>query len=257
MVIIYFNEFSGTITSLLDLYLELGCKGLLIIEDLNLYTRFKEYFPPIDCIMINSFLRKTYEFDIVITSVSSLKNLNFSNVKYKKLILLDSNTIASCYFLKNYDFFKMLKSISAVILANSFNQKILASFDIPSFHYLHQFSEKRLKMLDIKSINGDYYVNTNEYERKGYLNYKPHWYETLHYYRHIRLGSIYYENIGKLPFEFMYFNKPVFYSIKNKCFDDGFTEYAKKIGIDDSCNQELRNIDISNLLYNHEIEKYI
>lgn len=65
------------------------------------------------------------------------------------------------------------------------------------------------------------------------------------------MNDVYYENIGKLIFEFLYLGRSVYYSSKNKCFDDGLTYYLKLFDIDDNKTQkiEIKKEDIEEKLF--------
>ena len=261
-VLIFFNEMTGTITSLLDTYLSLNCNTLFIYKWLEHLLTFKSYFPKgMTYVSYDNFIQNTYVFDKIITSCSFLKNLNLSNIQYNKIIFLDSNTITSSYYSNNNDFFKNLYNVkNKIMLSNEFNSKILDKYNIKSYRYYHKISNKRLDCLDITNfIQEEYNSLTKKYTYRGLVNYSPHCYCSFRYTRHIQMKNIidsllpdyvFYENIGKLIFEYLYFNKTVYYSCKNKTFiSDGLTEYFKILGINDDKDIILNNIDISKLLF--------
>lgn len=87
-----------------------------------------------------------------------------------------------------------------------------------------------------------------------------------HYVRHEKIGNEYFENIGKLIFEFIYYNKKVKYFNTNYSKPDGLTYYLKLFNIDDTYSQYL-NItkqDVINKLFMknddlllHLVDKFI
>ena len=89
--------------------------------------------------------------------------------------------------------------------------------------------------------NNSVYNNTL-YETDKYIpNFNIHDYGSLIYTRRNYFDADYYVEIkGKSIFEFLYYEKPVFYNAKPKTIDDGLTDYIRYFGIDDNITQELK-----------------
>jgi len=64
-------------------------------------------------------------------------------------------------------------------------------------------------------------------------------YGVYKYSRSMRGGGTWWENIGKLPFEFLLTGRRVLYSAAGKQVDDGLTELLREFGVDDNVDQEL------------------
>lgn len=268
--LINFDEFSGSVTSIIDIFYSLlqynkNIELLIIYKDIKHILEFKQYFPK-NTIFINYTKFKQNSFDILICSCSILKS-NFINLKifkYERLILLDANTIFSMYINQNNKFFDTIYDLKNVLFfGNDCNKKFLDCNKIMYINYLHKFSQQRLYTLAKPVINNCVINVTSEtYKNRGIKHLDPHSYFGLFYCRHIYFGknNIYFENIGKLLFEFLFFKKYVYYSPKNKNFlKDGMSEYLCSVGIDDTYEQELTGIDINPLIFNNTdiLLKYI
>lgn len=184
--------------------------------------------------------------DIIIMSISSQryfeKNKNIFNCN--KLIYLDSGRFARIYFetfnkkdLKLNEYPQGKKE--TIFFCNPHNQQFVDN----SICYFHKFSYERLNHIKPKKLN-DMILDVDRYDiiknqKNKNFNIFPLEYNAYNYHRHYLYGNTFYENIGKLIFEFNYHNKNVFYSPKNKMIDDGLTHYLNLFNINDNEKQIL------------------
>jgi len=230
--------------------------------------------------------------DTIITTTNTLRFLKKTNFKIycNHLILLDTSQLYISYH-NNYidDMFDIKNHIfcdQITLLGNPSNKRFEQYVDKFIIHY-HKFSINRLNHIEksLTSIDKDLVtsrdINENKQAHMGtfksYFNEQkiiswcdlthlnisndkllPHGCNSYIYQRWIEVCTgIFVENIGKLIFEFCYLNKPVYYSPKNKTFNDGLHYYLKLFNIDDNKEQiiNLSQEDIlDKLVYNeHEL----
>lgn len=119
--------------------------------------------------------------------------------------------------------------------------------------YYEKLSKERLEFIRPKVDNGKWLVRGDEIPARG-MRIKPNDYfkatnkeifecrgYQYHRYNHLWHSphEIYFENIGKLLFEFRYFGKPVkYYNINH--MEDGLTHYLRLFGVDDTVTQDLK-----------------
>ena len=194
-----------------------------------------------------------------------INNCNVS-IKCKNLILLDTWDIYRTTLNNTTDdLISLIKSSAENIffLGNSFNLN-LCNFK-NKFLYFHKLSEERLSSLIPQKNNSLIFYRDDSVVVDTFLKYfstsnKKITYKELfqcseyHYTRWDHKNNIYFENIGKMIFEFLWMNKKVKYFSNNKSINDGLTEYLKLFNIDDNITQYL-NIsknDIEKKLFMHK-----
>ena len=232
---------SGEFTSILDTYSNLRSfrdnVDIVILAKRNpSVIQLRKYLP--SEIPIN-FKVNDLNYDSVICSAFyfqelAVGNINFPLFSCNNLIILDS----SSFVMSELNKISILNEIekyrckNKYILGNKFNQKYFSS---DYYHYYHKF--------DFSRVEKYRKICKNQIFEKRYFS-DPLEYNGYNYYRQIKVKfdppAIYYENIGKLIFEFQYLERPVFYSPKNKKWDDGLTDYLSLFNINDNIEQELR-----------------
>lgn len=286
---------SGTLTTFTDVYHNLISLGINITPHIlfsgNNPTKNLDYIHKLSFLNdvfnynlgpnnLHKFISNDshFEDDIIVTSCKSLydialENLNIS-FKCKHLIILDTWN----YILADRD--NVLDRLFNIIFSSSENQIFLGNpalfkwFDsYTHYEYYEKLNKNRLDFIDktynkrknqvlfredcIKRPHTKYVsINGPDYLSTGYLE-KIFSCKEYHYCRwhHSQNPPIYFENIGKLIFEFNYMNKPVMYTTQNYYEQDGLTYYLKQCGIDDSFNQRIlipRDIIEKKLFMNSE-----
>ncbi len=214
--------------------------------------------------VVHKFVKKELkEYDTVITNFYTLTQSGI-NIQCKKLIVFDSTGVI------NFKEFP-LENVSAdeIILLGNPSNDIFP--EIKFIEYYHKFSKERLEYIrpKFKTINkslttaenkdpnlfchvaqfkkyfSQYNTNINNCDlshlKENLSAGFPHDCQDFRYQRWYEIKpGLFIENIGKLIFEFQYFNKPVWYSAKNKTVNDGLHWYLKLFNIDDTKDQELK-----------------
>lgn len=267
------NKLDGTFTTVLDTYFNLLNYGIKI----DFLCLKKDFFPIYNNykFFIDKYFLKHLKFvdykdlvnkkyDVIITTANLFKE-NIIRINCKKLLVLDSMSLYLSIYFGRKDIFidNIIDSI------NHENFKILASkfyekFNYPNYiEYYIKFNEKRLQHIKNNSNNIDKILYTSD-SKDTYNNHRStsrisiHSFKEYHYNRWFLINNdIYFENIGKLMYEYIYLNKRVKYSPKNKNTpEDGLTHYLKLFGVDDSKNLILSNYisksDIENILFMKE-----
>lgn len=203
--------------------------------------------------------------DIVITSYYVLINVDFSNIKAKSLIILDSLDVYND--IKKQKFYDVINSIkqnfeNVYLLFNTFNYNLISDIEnVTKIEYFSKLSTTRINKLkgletderelirvqELKNSEKKQYLYNNRYEFINTLKFK-----SFSFLRMPHLDSqITVENFGKLFFEYLYLEREVNYYCKNKVVNDGMHYYMKKIGLDS--NTDLINIKINKELLLKEI----
>ena len=110
----------------------------------------------------------------------------------------------------------------------------------------------------ISNDNNNIYINTEYDSIKEDPKFNIHDFSALDYRRrNFYDDNLYIEIKGKAIFEFLYFNKPVYYHSTPKTLDDGLTDYLRLFNVDDNVEQMLKinNKDIYNKLVNFNSEE--
>jgi hypothetical protein len=144
---------------------------------------------------------------------------------------------------KSYYEYQMqyIRDNDVTVICNKYN----AQFVDKSFVWYMKFSKERIeKLRQLVTATKETLVAEDYYKEKmeGH-NIKPFSYKKYKYYRYDKkndsneysdMGARYYENIGKLMFEFVLLGKESVYLPDNKKFDDGLTEFMNHLGFDDT-----------------------
>ena len=192
-----------------------------------------------------------------------IKNDYLFGFDCRKIIMLDSAGFWTAEMEDRLDrYYECLPSnIPVHFLCNTFNAKYSRFTD--THIYYHKFSRKRLDFLKSHIIKKNGILKSSDsipIEGVKYIDHKKdienyhsgiHSFAEYHYCRWYQKKGVYQENIGKLLFEYRYFDTPVRYYPFNKSFDDGLTYYLKLFEIDDSIEQDLiiSASDISSKLF--------
>lgn len=250
-------KLDGTFTTILDIYFNLkkiNFSPIFMCPKNNFHYIFKYYRFFIDTYFIKNIkfidnlnILSNYKYDVIITTANVFRQNPTLKFNCNKLIILDTLELFYNIYYQKKD--RFVNSILAStenfkILANGYYQK----FNYPNYvEYYIKFSEERLRFIQNKSNNKNniLYTTSNDNTYDQWRSMKNiHSFKEYHYNRWIYIDNgIYFENIGKLIFEYIYLNKKVQYSIKNRKNDgDGLTYYLKLFDIDDKKNLILNEL---------------
>lgn len=265
-----FNGLSGVLTTMMDIHFNLAQMNmhipLCIRFTKEIYhgnvLKYISFMKKYDCKTFNETSECFIADTIIMSAQQFVLEYYFSGgiitdeeIQCEQLILLDS----ACFFVSNAmnlldDLLLKInntKSQEVIILCSSENKRLLEERcskynKIKLVDYFISFSEKRLNIISQIPITKDTMYADNYEESKRIKNFEVHEYAKYHYNRWMPLRDTghFYENIGKLLFEFSILGKESFYSIKNKTMDDGMTGYMRALGLDDNINHNM--IDYSN-----------
>jgi len=190
---------------------------------------------------ISSIILNSNNFNIAFIHFSILQRYLDKQIieRYKKIYIISSWRMIR-NFLYDDDVFPSYNYDNIKILASPFFKKFLIQKNIPLTKYQLHYSKLSSYRLD--NIKLGYDGVFSDYEnysicRHTNKNFNIHNFGKLFYTR--RSDALYLESKAKTLFEFLYFNKPVYYSSKNKVMDDGLTDYLKLFNVDDNISQEL------------------
>lgn len=258
---------SGNFTTIVDNYLNL--KKYIDIQPVVVGDREKAfnilYRNVGDVSMLHNEYDRDVEDDTIITTFKFIADfvvlpdvMRPCNFRCKNLIVLDTwnwilaeqlNVLSWCY-----DLMKR-KSERLILLGNPALFRFFAGYEY--YEYYEKLSKERLEFLRPKKDNGqwlvrgngipvhgikiqqaDYFKSTNKqiFECRGY---QYHRFNHMWSVESTMSPPIYFENIGKLLFEFRYFDKPVKYYNINRV-EDGLTHYLRLFDVDDSITQYLQ-----------------
>lgn len=233
---------SGTFTSILDLYnniinFKYNTEFIILYDNFLNIIKFKKYFvnlQNINFIHINNL--ENLKFNTLILNTNTYKHIQKYSINYGNIILLDTSTLFEDFMCNNSLLIHKIAGLkNKVILGNRFNSKY---FSNEYCIYYHKFNKDRLvKLKEIEEVNES--LSYLEYKKTKYKDINPFSYKKYCYIRWHKFNNIYYENIGKMIFEFKYLNKAVYYSSKNKMLNDGLTEYLGLFNIDDDVDQNI------------------
>ena len=162
--------------------------------------------------------------------------------KYKKIYSIASLHAFLDIFQHNIAY--MYKYPNFTLLSSPFIKPYLDANNIASSifkEYYVKFSKYRLDNIKMK-LNEQIFWNYKNYEFIKLANnsFNIHDYNGVVFHRRNDfLPDYYLEMKGKIIFEFLYFNKYVYYSAKTKQIDDGLTDYLRLFNIDDNISQKL------------------
>jgi hypothetical protein len=277
------RNISGTFTSLIDVYYNLLNNNYTnvklhilcytdILNVFKLYQSFIKTFCPnvgISYHHINQF--DSIKTDILITTTELLSfyymHSNYiPKLNYNKFIVLDSAGFYQSYEEEQFkDCFRVIPN-DAIILCNKANLKLSPWKN--SYEYYIKLSEDRLSILKQYSVpisndrlKSSYYIPIdakyvyNDLKKQKILTtdiYKV--YEVHFCRRYLSSTGTYSENIGKLIFEMIWLDRPVYYYSKPKTFDDGLHYYLQLFNVDDNKDQllSITKEDIEDKLFIHD-----
>lgn len=250
---------NGTVTETFDLYfnlLENGYDSELVITlphkylarvqlrvrrsfNTDFYNFYKNHSYP-DSIL-DELKTKLNDYDFIFLTGTTYLRLDCSNVNAK--IITYMSTVSYFHLTQSESLNPLFYSTNFYFLKTPFVDKLLSKFtDISCncFDYYVPFNEYRLKSL-LVSENGEIYCNKQyEDDVMKILAFNIHDYSAIswtrrdYYHRGLNL-----EIKGKIPFEFNYFQKPVYYDASTKMINDGFTDYLSIFDIDDNISQTI------------------
>lgn len=252
VLLFHFFQCNGSYTSIIDLYFNLIKCGIdvklyIILNNSSSTLFFKTLneFPKFEFTLIKKDNLNILNDTTIITTAGTVYNLydKIITLKYNKIIILDGGIFFSNYSIGiNNNIYNDIDN--RLILGNPFNSRY---FTDNYFIYYHKFSLSRLEHLKkkyTKNINLKEVLIRNEVstgQNKLIKISDFHSYKSYSYKRWFQKNPklSYFENIGKLIFEYKYMNKKVFYSAKNKTIDDGLTDYLRLFNINDNLDQEI------------------
>lgn len=145
---------------------------------------------------------------------------------------------SSAVTLDQIDDFLMTNNVTVV--GNVFNRQLLSP-SITYVDWLLRFSEQRITALYKREPTRTAFT-TNDYTRLKSLDTSVNAFDfaEYNYARREVCPGIFYENIGRLVFEFALLGRQVYYNPANKMYDDGLTEYLRLLNVDDSASGYLQ-----------------
>ena len=257
-------ELNGAYTSFEDLYHNLkkytnyDIRFIVLYKDKNVFNRFKEYLvfgSGIAYIQIAKYNRDGtkqkdifYDFKSDISIISSeiihlIKDGNI-NVTSNQTILFYPAFVykQEAIDTSRYQYeLEYIKQNNVLVVGNEYNKKYVDN----CFVWYMKFSVERINRIKKMSTNENEILIAEDYykNKMSKLNIKPFSYKLYKYYRYDKknennlftdFGARYYENIGKLMFEFILLDKQSIYLPKNKHGNDGLTEFMCYLGYDDN-----------------------
>jgi len=267
-MILRMNQFNGTYTNFLDTFNNLksftnyDINFYLIYEDRKVIKRYKKYLNnKYNFFYIPNTLKKySFENDVCIFDKNILYDIYNDNIKIssKNSILLFPSFLVDNEDNKMTILRKVLKENNIITFCNIYNSAFIDNFII----WRMKLSKERMNNIKSNFLSNDNSkltsLNYNESKNKN-IDINPFSYNIYEYERRQIYYNKYYENIGKLIFEFLYFKKQVFYSSNNKQFDDGLTENLNMFNINDRFSQILKisKNDIEKKLFMKKSDKLL
>jgi hypothetical protein len=262
-LVYYLYELNGAYTSFEDLFYNLKkytdwtVRLIVFFDDKSIAKRFKRYLgTDLDIVYLplnhgrmhydlqgNSCVISSEMIDLVQNKVI---DLNFK----RKFLFYPAFIYKKEYSQEEFD--KMISYINdndIITICNRFNSKFVKN----SFVWYMKFSEERINRLKGISTDENGILTSEEYfqRKKNKLDIKPFSYKEYDYFRYSKktednpyteFGADYYENIGKMMFEFLLLGKKAYYSCKNKKINDGLTEFLSEFSIDDNYDFDLNGL---------------
>ena len=244
---LYCGHIHGSFVDCLDTYYNLKSAGylceLVVLVHLQyvkpLIKRLNTLYTPIlanDIVKhISSNINNVRTDNTVICKYESIKNGLVDYNKYKNIYLINDWTLTADFINKtalNLDNIESIKGIIGTPFLQQYTNKLIVDYIC--------FNKFRLDNMRV-SYKLDVFDQYDEYDTlKQQQYFNVHNYRRLIYRRRKLYGlSMCMEMKGKLIFEFLYFNKPVYYLPINKCFNDGLTDYLSLFDIDDNIEQDI------------------
>lgn len=267
-LIYYLYELNGAYTSFEDLFYNLRkytnweIRLIVFFDDKLVVKRFKRYFGNESNIVYLPLKYGKMHYDlhgnacVISSEVIDLVQTKTIEIDFNKVFLFYPAFIYKKEISQN-EFNNMISYINdndIITICNEFN----AQFVKDSFIWYMKFSEERINRLKQISTNENGILTSEEYfkRKKNKLDIKPFSYKRYDYFRYSKkskdnpyteFGADYYENIGKMMFEFLLLEKEASYSCKNKKINDGLTEFLFQFGIDDNFDFDLNLLSKSKL----------
>lgn len=257
-IVNYFDKtINGSVFTLTDIYLELTNKNIKVKNYAKFFelTHIQEYK---QLIIVESSIKKycmidyiqlpdTLYSDTIITSYYAINNIDFTNIKGKKLIIFDTLDVYVDYKQEKFkDVISKLKQNfnEIIILCNPFIEsciKNIKSLDVEILQYFSKVSKIRLEHYNTteddrtlvrtdrlsKMYNNSFLYN-DRYKFLNTLKFKSFAFERMAHTE----NRLHIENIGKLFFEYLYIGKQVDYYPTNICMKDGMCYYMENLDID-------------------------
>lgn len=256
-------SFNGCFTTIIDLFYNYNRNKELIVYNSNaitsLYTIMNIRFNKKIC---NDIIKSlTLNFPNRIERCCSTFSLidyiitNNITISGDTIYLIDSGEVFNFYIhnkndIINYCITHNMKYKKIYILLSENNLKYINSINnVEIISYKHNLSRYRLD--NTKVYNNNKIIDSETYGKIKNHNKNIHSYSGYKYNRWYKYtDKIYYENIGKLLFEFIYYNKKSIYSNKNKCIDDGLTYMFNRFGLSDN-----KDFALSDILSKYDVEQ--
>ena len=270
-LIYLFYELNGAYTSFEDTFYNLrkftnhDVRFIILYEDKNLLRRFREYLAFGDGICYLPLWVGKYMDTYGNTSIIKHKKMTYNikgdiNIISSEIIKLQKNNrfkqsakqeilLYPAFIYKKQqkdltiynDEINYIKEHKVLTVCNQYNSKFVGD----NFIWYMKFSKERIeKLKKLSTTKNDILIAEDYYKNKiNGNNIKPFDYKKYLYYRYDKKnndnlytddGARYYENIGKLMFEFILLGKESQYLPKNKKFYDGLSEYMNYLDLDDN-----------------------
>lgn len=250
---------NGTVTETFDLYFNLLYNGFepdLIITfpykylarvklcvrrsfNTEFYNFYKNHV--YSNTILDSIKTKLNKYDFIFLTGTTYLHLDCSNINSR--IITYMSTVSYFHLSNEKELNSLFYSDKFYFLKTPFADQLLSNWPNIScnlFNYYVPFSEYRLKSILVSNNNEIYKNKQYEDDVMKILSFNVHDYSAIRWSRRDYYHrGLYLEIKGKIPFEFNYFQKPVYYDASTKMIDDGFTDYLNLFGIDDNISQTI------------------
>lgn len=255
----YSGYFDGTFTSMVDLYnnlldynIDVEFKIITQMKISESVTSINKNFKQTN--LLNLTIDKCFDADTIVCSSCLLYNhfsfpINSLELKANRIIVLDSvdNQLSKAHIKTKYGLIPPLETKihdhNCIFLCNPSN---IGSCSLKTYIYYHKLSEKRLNNLKHKEKILDSMEDYKTYTYNRLIRHK----------KYKDMTPVWYENIGKVIFESIYFGLEVNY-LADGFVLDGLNYYLKLFDIDPTINHfplPITPDDIENVLFMKETD---
>ena len=262
IMVIHAGEFNGAITNFVDTFQNIKLHNpnvkLFVLHDRRrIVTNFQADLPSMNDVSYVpfsvKFLRIVVECaDSLIIDKQVMLDLIANDLKPQssRITLLYPSLICEVFgfssaTIQQIEFF--LKTNNVIVVGNEFNRKILSPM-VNYVPWLLKFSEQRLTNLSQRVPTRGVFT-TKTYTKLKTTDDRVDAFDfaEYHYSRREVCPGVFFENIGKLVFEFAVLGRKVTYSPANKQYFDGLSEYFTELGVTDDTPFTV-NVDASRFI---------
>lgn len=273
------DNISGVFFDAIDLYFNLcdnnvDCELYIMLQKRNIFNFCNFIRKSYTFNFLQSLLKKIYYVDnklydfytkikksnniYILPSYIIDKDIDLGIFDYYEHVISHINLRTFLYLDLNINKLDAILNMSNfVYLITPFVYERLANYKCKKYIIYSKLSKYRLDNM-ISNDNNNIYINTEYDSIKEDPKFNIHDFSALDYRRrNFYDDNLYIEIKGKAIFEFLYFNKPVYYHSTPKTLDDGLTDYLRLFNVDDNVEQMLKinNKDIYNKLVNFNSEE--